>query len=66
MQGPGESTEAQQRELETRAAGIKAITTWFANDAVQEAREACGGSGYLSENHHGDAQGRGHLRHVRG
>ncbi|MFV0285056.1 MAG: acyl-CoA dehydrogenase, partial [Demequina sp.] len=50
VQGPGESTEAQQRELETRAAGIKAITTWFANDAVQEAREACGGSGYLSEN----------------
>ncbi|WP_084129677.1 acyl-CoA dehydrogenase [Demequina sp. NBRC 110055] len=50
VQGPEESTEAEQRDLETRAAGLKAITTWFANDAVQEAREACGGAGYLSEN----------------
>ncbi len=50
VQGTGEHTERDQRELETRAAGLKAMTTWFANDAVQEAREACGGAGYLSEN----------------
>jgi len=50
VQGPDEHTERDQRELETRAAGLKAMTTRFANEAVQEAREACGGAGYLSEN----------------
>lgn len=39
-----------QRELESRAAGIKAISTWHASAAIQEAREACGGAGYLAEN----------------
>ncbi|WP_082104799.1 acyl-CoA dehydrogenase family protein [Demequina maris] len=50
VQGEDESTERDQRELETFAAGMKAMQTWFANRAVQEAREACGGAGYLSEN----------------
>ncbi|WP_084073042.1 acyl-CoA dehydrogenase [Demequina sp. NBRC 110052] len=50
IQGGGEHTEDDQRELELRAAGLKAMTSWFANDAVQEAREACGGAGYMSEN----------------
>ncbi|WP_061962081.1 acyl-CoA dehydrogenase family protein [Demequina flava] len=50
VQGGEPSTEDEQRELETRAAGMKAVTTWFANDTLQEAREACGGAGYLSEN----------------
>ncbi|WP_062386703.1 acyl-CoA dehydrogenase family protein [Demequina iriomotensis] len=50
VQGDDESTERDQRELETFAAGMKAMQTWFANRAVQEAREACGGAGYLSEN----------------
>ena len=40
----------EQRELESRAAGIKAISTWHATSAIQEAREACGGAGYLAEN----------------
>ena len=40
----------EQRELEGRAAGIKAISTWHASAAIQEAREACGGAGYLTEN----------------
>jgi acyl-CoA oxidase len=40
----------ERRQLETRAAGIKAMTTRFANDALQECREACGGAGYLAEN----------------
>ncbi|WP_062464673.1 acyl-CoA dehydrogenase family protein [Demequina soli] len=50
VQGDDPSTERDQRELETFAAGMKATQTWFANRAVQEAREACGGAGYLSEN----------------
>ncbi|MGA8987324.1 acyl-CoA dehydrogenase [Aeromicrobium sp.] len=40
----------QQRELESRAAGLKAAQTWHATTAIQEAREACGGAGYLAEN----------------
>jgi acyl-CoA oxidase len=40
----------QQRELESRAAGLKAAQTWHATRAIQEAREACGGAGYLAEN----------------
>ncbi|MFC4951242.1 acyl-CoA dehydrogenase [Pseudonocardia sp. GCM10023141] len=42
--------EGLQRELETRAAGIKAIGTWHATHSIQTCREACGGAGYLSEN----------------
>ena len=40
----------EQRELESRAAGLKAANTWHATTAIQEAREACGGAGYLAEN----------------
>jgi len=40
----------EQRELESRAAGLKAANTWHATSAIQEAREACGGAGYLAEN----------------
>jgi acyl-CoA oxidase len=40
----------EQRELESRAAGLKAANTWHASKAIQEAREACGGAGYLAEN----------------
>jgi acyl-CoA oxidase len=39
----------QQRELESRAAGLKVAQTWFAMDAIQASREMCGGAGYLSE-----------------
>src|SRR5688572_15209942 len=42
--------EHEQRELETRAAGLKAVQTWHAIQAIQESREACGGAGYLTEN----------------
>ncbi|MEV6911323.1 acyl-CoA dehydrogenase [Amycolatopsis sp. NPDC051071] len=45
-----DAPEEEQRELESRAAGIKAVTTWHATATIQTAREACGGSGYLSEN----------------
>lgn len=42
--------EERQRELESRAAGVKAIGTWHATATIQACREACGGAGYLSEN----------------
>jgi len=38
------------RELEGLAAGLKAYTAWFAQDAVTQARECCGGQGYLAAN----------------
>ena len=47
--GTGASDEAR-RELEARAAGVKALATWHATTAIQTAREACGGAGYLAEN----------------
>ncbi|GFG75396.1 acyl-CoA dehydrogenase family protein [Mycobacterium botniense] len=40
----------EQRELDARAAGLKAANTWHAVRAIQEAREACGGAGYMAEN----------------
>ena len=40
----------QQRELEGRAAGLKAVQTAHATQAIQVCREACGGAGYLTEN----------------
>jgi acyl-CoA oxidase len=42
--------EAAQRELESRAAGLKAVQTWHATTTIQLCREACGGAGYLQEN----------------
>lgn len=38
------------RALETFAAGMKAAQTRWANDTIQECREACGGAGYMSDN----------------
>ena len=38
------------RELEGLAAGLKAYTSWFAQDAITQARECCGGQGYLAAN----------------
>ncbi|AGL17193.1 acyl-CoA dehydrogenase [Actinoplanes sp. N902-109] len=42
--------EHRQRELESRAAGLKAAQTWHATRTIQACREACGGAGYLAEN----------------
>jgi acyl-CoA oxidase len=39
-----------RRELEARAAGVKAAATWHATATIQTCREACGGAGYLAEN----------------
>ena len=46
----GPVDEHRQRELESRAAGLKAAQTWHATSTIQTCREACGGAGYLAEN----------------
>jgi acyl-CoA oxidase len=45
-----EPKDRARRELETLAAGVKALATWHATATIQECREACGGAGYLAEN----------------
>ncbi|MGY2083268.1 acyl-CoA dehydrogenase family protein [Blastococcus sp. SYSU DS0539] len=45
-----EIDEQAQRELESRAAGLKVAQTWHATRTIQMCREACGGAGYLQEN----------------
>src|SRR4051812_35275715 len=48
--GSTQSELPDRRILEARAAGQKALATWFATEAIQACREACGGAGYLAEN----------------
>ncbi|MET1018262.1 MAG: acyl-CoA dehydrogenase, partial [Leifsonia flava] len=43
-------TDDDRQDLETLAAALKPLSTWAALDTIQEAREACGGSGFLAEN----------------
>ncbi|MEV8267421.1 acyl-CoA dehydrogenase [Microbacterium sp. NPDC076911] len=43
-------TPDEREDLETLAAALKPLSTWNALDTIQEAREACGGSGFLGEN----------------
>ncbi|MBF5042902.1 acyl-CoA oxidase [Aggregicoccus sp. 17bor-14] len=43
-------TEKDAQEVEGLAAGLKAYASSFATQAVQTAREACGGQGYLVSN----------------
>lgn len=53
LQGSGGENEVdptRQRELESRAAGLKAVATWHATSTIQTTREACGGAGYMTEN----------------
>ncbi|KRB37128.1 acyl-CoA dehydrogenase [Microbacterium sp. Root180] len=47
--GRADTTE-EREDLETLAAALKPLSTWNALDTIQEAREACGGSGFLAEN----------------
>jgi acyl-CoA oxidase len=46
----GPVDEHRQRELESRAAALKAAQTWHATRTIQICREACGGAGYLAAN----------------
>ncbi|WP_086824631.1 acyl-CoA dehydrogenase [Allokutzneria sp. NRRL B-24872] len=48
--GGDASDDQRQRELESQAAGLKAMSTWHATRTIQTCREACGGAGYLAEN----------------
>ncbi|GCE43316.1 Acyl-coenzyme A oxidase 3, peroxisomal [Rhodococcus wratislaviensis] len=50
VQSRDDADPQEQRELEGRAAGLKVANTWHATRAIQEAREACGGAGYMAEN----------------
>lgn len=52
-----DETITDKREVETQVAGLKSVITWFANDTIQECREACGGKGYLIENRIADLKG---------
>ena len=45
-----DADDRARRELETLAAGVKAIATWHASETIQSCREACGGAGYLRAN----------------
>ncbi|MBS2532846.1 acyl-CoA dehydrogenase family protein [Catenulispora sp. NF23] len=45
-----DAPQEEQRRLESRAAGLKVANTWHATATIQNAREACGGAGYLAEN----------------
>ena len=40
------SAGADTREIEAGAAALKSLASWHCTDALQEAREACGGEGY--------------------
>ena len=42
-------TEENRSDLETVAAAGKALSTWYALDTIQQAREACGGQGFMAE-----------------
>ncbi len=44
------SSSSKQRAVEALAAGLKAVATWHTVETVQQARECCGGKGYLAEN----------------
>jgi len=43
-------TDEDRQDLETLAAALKPLSTWHALDTLQEAREACGGAGFMAEN----------------
>lgn len=52
-----DETLPDKRQVETQVAGLKSIITWYANNSIQECREACGGKGYLLENRIADLKG---------
>ncbi|MDC6361477.1 MULTISPECIES: acyl-CoA dehydrogenase [Flavobacteriaceae] len=57
MKRYSDNSQPDKRQIETQVAGLKSVITWFANDTIQECREACGGKGYLLENRIADLKG---------
>ncbi|MEX0273306.1 MAG: acyl-CoA dehydrogenase [Flavobacteriaceae bacterium] len=57
METYADDSMPDKRKVETQAAALKSVITWFANDTIQECREACGGKGYLIENRIADLKG---------
>lgn len=47
---PEGRSEERLREVETRAAGLKAVASWHAAEALRESREAMGGRGFHAGN----------------
>ena len=43
-------SDDDREDLETLAAALKPLSTWHGLDTLQEAREACGGSGFMFAN----------------
>lgn len=52
-----QNDHTDKREVETQVAGLKSVITWYANNTIQECREACGGKGYLIENRIAELKG---------
>ena len=48
VMGDDDAEDAARRELESRAAAMKAAASWHCTETVQQARESCGGAGYLA------------------
>jgi len=44
------ASDENREDLETLAAALKPLSTWAALDTLQEAREACGGAGFMAKN----------------
>ncbi|QCX01221.1 acyl-CoA oxidase [Aggregatimonas sangjinii] len=57
MQDYCDDSQPDKRVVETQVAGLKSMVTWYANETIQECREACGGKGYLLENRIADLKG---------
>ena len=48
-----QASDRERRQLESLAAGMKAVASWHAIDTIQRCRECCGGAGYLAVNRFG-------------
>ncbi len=42
--------DRERRQLESLAAGMKAIATWHSIETIHQCRECCGGAGYMAVN----------------
>jgi len=50
VQSAEQPDEREQRQLESLAAGMKAMASWHTTETIQTCRECCGGAGYMSVN----------------